>query len=146
LPAILELVPLLLSDVVDALKKELRIQSRRVENMREKAEYETHAGFLITPKLRIVRNKYVSDDFEGRLDYLESRAKVMQADPSIVWVKSQPHIYDANLDLQVKIEAIRWMVRVSKHLEEPARQRVLVTIRKSIDDLERSVGPESHAA
>lgn len=114
--------------------------------MYDNVEYETHAGILATPKLQIVRRKKLVDDFEGRLDYLESRAKEVKADPSIVWVKAHPHIYDANLDLQVKIEAIRWMVRVSKHLEEPARQRVLVTIRKSIDDLENTVGPESHAA
>jgi len=114
--------------------------------MHENAKCETHAGFLVTPKLQIVRNKQVVEDFEGRLDYLETRAKDVQPDPTIVWVKSQPHVYDTNLDLQVKIEAIRWMLRVSKHLEEPARRRVLMTIRKSIDDLENSVGPESHAA
>jgi hypothetical protein len=42
-------------------------------------------------------------------------------------------------DLQVKAEAARWMLRVAKHLVGPTREKVLSTVERSLDDLEKLV-------
>ncbi len=86
------------------------------------------------------------DNFEIRLQDLERCMQELKANSPLPWLTSREKIFDATLDLRVKLDAVRWMLRVSKHLGRPARERVLLTIGKSLDQLEKVVEPTIRAA
>jgi hypothetical protein len=48
--------------------------------------------------------------------------------------------------LRVKVEALQWIFRVAKHLKGTARDRVITTVCKSLDDLEIALQTELHAS
>jgi hypothetical protein len=77
-------------------------------------------------------------EFETRLDNLDGCLEGLNNEISLVWLNGEPHVFDAALDLKVKIEAVRWMLRVCKHLEEPARGRVFGTVGESLGKLEKT--------
>ena len=43
------------------------------------------------------------------------------------------------MELRVKAEAARWMLRVAKHLTGPTREKVFTAVQKSLDDIEKIV-------
>jgi hypothetical protein len=83
---------------------------------------------------------------EARLQDLSERLPDFDGEPEIVSVKGKPHIFDPVLDLRVKVDAVRWMLRVVKHVQDPARERILLTVTNSLDQLERAVNERPHAA
>ncbi|HTR47413.1 MAG TPA: hypothetical protein VMM16_08525 [Verrucomicrobiae bacterium] len=85
-------------------------------------------------------------EFEARLQDIEQRLASLHADSSPVSLKSGPDTLNTALDLRVKIDAVRWMLRVAKHLAGSSRERVLQTVRASLDQLETTVEAELRAA
>jgi hypothetical protein len=83
---------------------------------------------------------------EARLLDLSERLPDFNGDPEIVSVKGRPHIFDPALDLRIKVDAVRWMLRVAKHVQDPARERILLTVTNSLAQLERAVNERPHAA
>jgi len=86
------------------------------------------------------------DVLESRLQGLENRIQHLKANSPLPWPSSREKIFDAALDLRVKVDAVRWMLRVSKHLSGPARDRVILTIANSLAQLEKAVEPAVRAA
>jgi len=86
------------------------------------------------------------EDFETRLQHLENRLQDLDVDSRLVFLKSGPHVFDAVLDLRVKVDAVRWMLRVARHLGDPERARVFATVANSIDQLEDALETELSAA
>lgn len=101
---------------------------------------------LIHSQNRVAQQKRNAspEDFEARLQELHDRLEDLNADSTLVSFDGRPHVFDAALDLRVKVEAVRWMLRVAKHLAEPARQPVLATIGNSLDQLERAFEASIH--
>jgi len=86
------------------------------------------------------------DALEARLQELENRVQELKAGSPLPWPASRSRIFDAALDLRVKVDAVRWMLRVSKHLDGPARERVILTIANSLAQLEKAMAPATRAA
>jgi hypothetical protein len=93
-----------------------------------------------------IAENFTLDDFDARLKALHDRIKDLDVESRLVWLKSGPHVYDAALDLSVKVEAVRWMLRVAKHVNGSARERIMLTVANSLDQLEHAVDVKGHAA
>jgi hypothetical protein len=83
-------------------------------------------------------------ELEARLQDLGDRLPSLGTDAEIVCLKG-PHIFDPALDLRVKLDATRWMLRVAKHTERPARDQILAVITNCLDQLEKALDPKLHA-
>ena len=105
--------------------------------MKHVLEYEAPAPAMAAPKMKY-RYDQGEREFESRLEDLNGRLDGLHNEISLVWINGEPHVHDVALDLKIKIEAVRWMLRVCKHLEEPARERVFLTVGESLEKLERA--------
>lgn len=73
---------------------------------------------------------------EARIERLDDQIDNLELDSRVVWLKSGPHVYSPEFDLSVKVEAIRWMLRIAKHMHESARQAVFTRVDKSLRQIE----------
>jgi hypothetical protein len=73
---------------------------------------------------------------EARIQNLDEQLENMNVDPRVIWLKTGPHVYSPEFDLSVKVEAIRWMLRIAKHMHESARQAVFARVENSLRQLE----------
>ncbi len=48
-------------------------------------------------------------------------------------------------DLRAKVERLQWLFRIAKHLKGDARDRVMATVCKLVDDLESALETQMHA-
>ncbi|HEY6444744.1 MAG TPA: hypothetical protein VIY66_15510 [Candidatus Acidoferrales bacterium] len=87
-----------------------------------------------------------TSDVERRLDTLRQRVSKLTADSSLVWLEDRPHIFDPALDLRVKVEAVHLMLRAAELLSDSDKEKVLLTVRNSLDQLEKAVELDVHAA
>lgn len=87
-----------------------------------------------------------TSDVEYRLDTLRQRVCNLQADSSLVWLDDRLHIFDPALDLRVKVEAVHLMLRAAELLSDSDKEKVLLTVRNSLDQLEKAVELDVHAA
>jgi hypothetical protein len=87
-----------------------------------------------------------TSDVEQRLDTLRQRVRSLTADSSLVWLEDRLHIFDPALDLRVKVEAVHLMLRAAELLSDPDKEKVLLTVRNSLDQLEKAVELDVHAA
>jgi hypothetical protein len=78
-------------------------------------------------------------EIEARIQQLDDQIGDLDSDPRLVWLKTGPHVYSPELDLSVKVEAIRWMLRIAKHMQDSAREVVFLRIENSLRQLERSL-------
>src|ERR1039458_1903452 len=87
-------------------------------------------------------------EVEERLQNLNKRLANGSAASHLVRLKSGVHRFDPVLDLRVKVEAVRWMLRIAKHLNDHARETVFFTVMNSLDQLAKAVesGVSSHEA
>jgi hypothetical protein len=81
-------------------------------------------------------------DLESRLDRIAAHVEILNSCPTRETTPKSPHACDPAQELGVKAEAARWMLRVTKHLSELAREKVLVAVARSIEELERIVDAE----
>lgn len=87
-----------------------------------------------------------ASDVEQRLDTLRQRVRNLEADSSLVWLEDRPHIFDPALDLRVKVEAVHLILRAAELLSDSDKEKVLLTVRNSLDQLEKAVELDVHAA
>ncbi len=85
-------------------------------------------------------------DVEQRLDTLRQRVHNLKADSSLVWLEDRLHIFDPALDLRVKVEAVHLMLCAAALLSDSGKEKVLLTVRNSLDQLEKAVELDVHAA
>jgi hypothetical protein len=99
-------------------------------------------------QLHMVPNEahFDENDIEARIERLTKRFDKTSAASQLVWLKSGPHIFDPALDLSVKVESIRWMLRVAKPMSEPAREVMFLRIENSLRKLEAEVDSRARAA
>lgn len=87
-----------------------------------------------------------ASDVEYRLGILRERVLSLRADSSLVWLEDRLHIFDPALDLRVKVEAVHLMLRAAQLLSDSDKEKVLLTVRNSLDQLEKAVELDVHAA
>ncbi|MGB8789139.1 MAG: hypothetical protein WCC98_15860 [Candidatus Acidiferrales bacterium] len=81
----------------------------------------------------------IESQLEYRLNILSNRFEAGDSASCNVWpMVTTARLSEPGDSLRVKIEAVRWMLRVAKHLNDAARGKVLLTINRSLDDLERA--------
>jgi hypothetical protein len=85
-------------------------------------------------------------EVERRLDSLVERVRNLKPDSSLVWLEDRLHVFDPVLDLRVKVEAVRLMLRAAELLSDRDKERVLLTVRNSLEQLEKAVELGVHAA
>jgi hypothetical protein len=78
-------------------------------------------------------------EIEARIQQLGDQIGNLDLDSRLVWLKTGPHVYSPELDLSVKVEAIRWMLRIAKHMQDSAREVVFLRIENSLRQIERSL-------
>jgi hypothetical protein len=113
--------------------------------MNQRSEIESHPQQeVLNMRHNFLRHADLSqtEDFEARLQDLNDRLHDMDATSRLVLLNGRLHVLDVVLDMRVKVEAVRWMLRVSKHLGDPARQQVLVAIENSVNKLETAFESE----
>jgi hypothetical protein len=108
-------------------------------------EYQGHQ--VLNIRDYVVRREHQNSekDFEVRLDDLSGRLQNLKASSAFVWADGRLHLLDTVTDLRVKIEALGWMLRTVKHLSSPAREPVILQIRNSLDQLEKTFDSEECA-
>lgn len=80
-----------------------------------------------------------AEEVEARIQRVCDRYKNLNSASHLVWLKTGPHVCNPELDLHVKIEAVRWMLKIAKHMSEPAREVVFLRIENSLRQLESAV-------
>lgn len=92
-------------------------------------------------RLHVVPNEahFDENDIEARIERLTKRFNRSNAASHLVWLKGGPQIFDPALDLTVKIESIRWMLRIAKPMSESAREVMFLRIENSLRKLEAEV-------
>jgi hypothetical protein len=82
---------------------------------------------------------FLAEQVEARIQRICDRCKDLDSASQPVRLKSGPHTYNPELDLCVKVEAVRWMLRIAKRMSEPAREVVLLRAENSLRKLEATV-------
>jgi len=83
--------------------------------------------------------RLLADQLAPRIERLAGLVEGLRSAPYYVWLADQVHLCDAAGDLRVKVEALKWMFRIAKHMNGDARILVMATVSKSVDDLEVAV-------
>ena len=89
--------------------------------------------------------RLLADQLAPRIDRLAGLVEGLRSAPYYVWLADQVHLCDAAGDLRVKVEALKWMFRIAKHMSGDARIMVMATVSKSVDDLEVAVEAQARA-
>jgi len=110
-----------------------------------KTEFKHHAEEQQYPT-DALRKELCMDELEGRLQNISGCLPNPNADSELVPGNGAAHAFNPALDLRVKVEAVQWMLRLVKHVQAPARERILLTINNSLEQLEEAVNHKSHAA
>jgi hypothetical protein len=76
---------------------------------------------------------------EARIQDLGDQIEGLNSDSRLVWLNTGPHVYNADLDLSVKVEAVRWMLRIAKHMHKSAREVMFLRIQNSLHKLEKAL-------
>ena len=89
--------------------------------------------------------RLLADQLAPRIERLAGLVEGLRSAPYYVWLADQVHLCDAAGDLRVKVEALKWMFRIAKHMSGDARIMVMATVSKSVDDLEVAVEAQMRA-
>jgi len=89
---------------------------------------------------------FQADEVEARIQHVCDRHTKLNTASQLVRLKTGTHTYNPELDLCVKVEAVRWMLRIAKHMSDPAREVVLLRIENSLRQLEAAVEPRPYLA
>jgi hypothetical protein len=87
-----------------------------------------------------------AEQVEARIQRICDRCKDLNSASQPVRLKSGPHTYNPELDLCVKVEAVRWMLRIARRMNEPAREVVLLRVENSLRKLEATVESRAYRA
>ena len=83
--------------------------------------------------------RLLAEQLEPRIDAMTHVVEGMRAAPYQVLRGGTMQVCDPVNDLRVKVEAVRWMLRIAKHLNGVARELVMATVTKSVEDLEFAI-------
>jgi hypothetical protein len=83
--------------------------------------------------------QHSESQIEARIERLDDQIENIDMESRLVWLNSGPHVYSPEFDFSVKVEAIRWMLRIAKHMHESARQAVFTRVDNSLRQIERSL-------
>jgi hypothetical protein len=106
----------------------VRNRSNCASNHRFCVHPEGHEPFLL-----------LAEQVEARIQRICDRCKDLDWTSQPVQLKNGLHTYSPELDLCVKVEAVRWMLRIAKRMNEPAREVVLLRAENSLRKLEATV-------
>jgi hypothetical protein len=76
---------------------------------------------------------------EARIQQLNDQIDDLDSGSRLIWLKTGPHIYNADFDLSVKVEAVRWMLRIARHMQNSAREVMFLRIQNSLNKLEKAL-------
>jgi len=83
--------------------------------------------------------RLLAEQLEPRIDGMAHAVDGLQAAPYQVLRAGGMRICDPVNDLRVKVEAVRWMLRIARHLNGAAREMVMATVGKSVEDVEFAI-------
>jgi hypothetical protein len=98
-----------------------------------------HDGNSFHPFHKAGDLQHSESQIEARIDRLDDQIENLEMDSRLVWLKTGPHVYSPEFDLSVKVEAIRWMLRIAKHMHESARQAVFTRVDNSLRQIESAL-------
>ncbi len=98
-----------------------------------------HDSGSIHPFYKAGKFQHSESQIEARIEQLHDQIENLEMDSRLVWLQSGPHVYSPEFDFSVKVEAIRWMLRIAKHMHDSARQAVFTRIDKSLHQIERAL-------
>lgn len=98
-----------------------------------------HTSNPIHPFHTAGKLQHSESQIEARIDRLDDEIENLDMDSRLVWLKSGPHVYSPEFDFSVKVEAIRWMLRIAKHMHDSARQAVFARVDNSLRQIERAL-------
>lgn len=90
--------------------------------------------------------RLLAEQLAPRIDELSHVCERLQAAPYYVWLADSVHLCDPAGELRVKVEALQWMFRIAKHLNGAAREMVMETVSRSVDEMEVAVEAQLRAA
>jgi len=83
--------------------------------------------------------RLLAEQLEPRIESMSHAVDGLRVTPYQVLRGEKMQLCDPVNDLRVKVEAVRWMVRIGKHLNGVAREMVMATVTKSVEDLELAI-------
>jgi hypothetical protein len=89
--------------------------------------------------------RLLAEALEPRIDNMTRMVEGLHAAPYYVVQAESGKLFDPVNDLRVKVEAVRWMLRIAKHLKGVAREMVMATVARSVSDLETTVETQTRA-
>jgi hypothetical protein len=89
--------------------------------------------------------RLLAEELEPRIDNMTRVVEGLHAAPYYVVQAESGKLFDPVNDLRVKVEAVRWMLRIAKHLNGVAREMVMATVARSVSDLETTVETQTRA-
>ncbi len=89
--------------------------------------------------------RLLAEELEPRIDNMTQVVEGLHAAPYYVVQADSGKLFDPVNDLRVKVEAVRWMLRIAKHLNGVAREMVMATVARSVSDLETTVETQMRA-
>jgi hypothetical protein len=81
----------------------------------------------------------LADRLEPRIDDMSHAVDGLRVAPYQVLRAGAMQVCDPVNDLRVKVEAVRWMLRIARRLNGVAREMVMATVSKSVADLEFAI-------
>jgi hypothetical protein len=90
-------------------------------------------------RARAIKSMPETGEIESRLNRLVVRVKDIPTALEPEWRAENPNACPPAQDLGVKTEAARWMLRVAKHLDGHTRERVLLAVLRSLEEIENIV-------
>ena len=87
----------------------------------------------------------LAEQLEPRIEELTRIVVGLDVAPYQVWLADTVHLCDPLNDLRLKVEALQWMFRIAKNLNDETRDRVITMLCKSVNDLEIALKTRLHA-
>jgi len=85
------------------------------------------------------KNSFHTEEFEARIQRVSDHYRNLNAAAHLVQLKGGQYVCDPQLDLHVKVEAVHWMLRIAKYMNESVREVVFLRIENSLRQLETAV-------
>jgi hypothetical protein len=117
--------------------------------MGSRIEFKRHLEKRQAPQSEIRsarRQDFRSSALKARLQDVSERLPNLDVDPEFMPRESGVQAFGPAFDLCAKVDAVRWMLRVAKHVQDPARERILLRANSTLDQLERAVNHRLDAA
>ncbi len=116
---------------------------RELDRRDERGEFDREAGNKDGRPTETWR--LLAEQLEPRIDSMSHAVEALKVAPYQVLRGDKMQLCDPVNELRIKVEAVRWMLRIGKHLNGAARATVMGTVSKSVEDLEMVVESQARA-